>query len=233
MKSFCFFLILVLIGFIVFSKEIKIENSNYELFEEPNANFSRYGDYNPQDDIRFTKEDRKYFEEVALNSEFTDVDKGIPCRWINDVKIYVLGEKPKVLINELSKIVGELNELINPININIVTERSKANLIICIGSSQQYHNLEPGTEKYTKDNWGLFSVNSGPEIHKGSIFIDIKRCSSINGQKHLLREELTQALGLFNDSYKYENSIFQQDWTETNEYAPIDRRLIRMLYNYW
>jgi hypothetical protein len=65
------------------------------------------------------------------------------------------------------------------------------------------------------------------------MYVDIYRCESLDGQKHLLREELTQSLGLFNDSYKYENSIFQQRWTETTEYAPIDRVLIDMLYNHW
>ena len=44
-------------------------------------------------------------------------------------------------------------------------------------------------------------------------------------------EELTQSLGLFNDSYKYPESIYYQGWTTTTEYAPIDVELIEMLYN--
>jgi hypothetical protein len=63
------------------------------------------------------------------------------------------------------------------------------------------------------------------------MYVDIYRCTKLDGQKHLLREELTQALGLFNDSYKYDNSIFQQSWTTTTDYAPIDVKLIEMLYN--
>ena len=63
------------------------------------------------------------------------------------------------------------------------------------------------------------------------MYIDVVRCTDLQGQKHLLREELTQSLGLKNDSYKYENSIFQQKWTEVTEYAPIDIKVIEMLYN--
>ena len=63
------------------------------------------------------------------------------------------------------------------------------------------------------------------------MYVDTERCTSIDAQKHLLREELTQSLGLFNDSDKYPNSIFQQAWTETTEYSEIDIKMIHMLYN--
>ena len=65
------------------------------------------------------------------------------------------------------------------------------------------------------------------------MYVDLDRCTSITGQKHLLREELTQSLGLKNDTYDYPESIFYQNWTEITDFAPIDRRLIDMLYNYW
>ena len=47
----------------------------------------------------------------------------------------------------------------------------------------------------------------------------------------MLREELTQSLGLARDSEEYLESIFQSAWTTTNEYAEIDRDLIRLLYH--
>ncbi len=50
-------------------------------------------------------------------------------------------------------------------------------------------------------------------------------------QKHLLREEFTQSLGLARDSQLYMESIFQSNWTTTIKYAPIDRDLIRLLYH--
>ncbi|MBM3417913.1 MAG: DUF2927 domain-containing protein [Bacteroidetes bacterium] len=40
------------------------------------------------------------------------------------------------------------------------------------------------------------------------IFVDTKNQLSISEEKHVLREELTQCLGLPNDSWKYTNSIF-------------------------
>ena len=49
-------------------------------------------------------------------------------------------------------------------------------------------------------------------------------------RRHLLREELTQSLGLMNDSNQYPESIFYAPWTDVTVFADIDRMLISMLY---
>jgi len=50
-------------------------------------------------------------------------------------------------------------------------------------------------------------------------------------RSHLIREELTQSLGIMNDSYSFEDSIFYQGWTDTINYLPIDRTIISLLYD--
>ena len=62
------------------------------------------------------------------------------------------------------------------------------------------------------------------------MYVDIFR-ANIEAQKHLLREELTQSLGLARDSPEYTESIFQSSWTTTTEFAAIDKELIRLLYH--
>ena len=54
---------------------------------------------------------------------------------------------------------------------------------------------------------------------------------TLNEKKHLLREEVTQSLGLFNDSWSYSNSIFYQGWTEVTEFSDLDKKIISKLYN--
>ena len=64
------------------------------------------------------------------------------------------------------------------------------------------------------------------------MYVDLERTGdNFEAQKHLLREELTQSLGLFNDSWKYPESIFYQGWSTVTEYSDMDKRLIDMLYN--
>ena len=62
------------------------------------------------------------------------------------------------------------------------------------------------------------------------MYVDIFRANE-QGQLHLLREELTQSLGLGQDSERYLNSIFQINWTITSSYSQIDKDIIRLLYH--
>jgi hypothetical protein len=183
------------------------------------------------EDNNYTEEEISYFNEIARSSEFSDQDKGLICKWESDINIFVTGDNPSELVSELHKIVGELNNIIDPINIRIVDNESDANYIVCLGSQYDYNQLVPSSAEHTEDNWGLFMVNAGQVIRHGSMYVDIYRCKKLAGQKHLLREELTQSLGLFNDSYRYDNSIFQQSWTTTTEYTSMDVKMIEMLYN--
>jgi hypothetical protein len=147
------------------------------------------------------------------------------------MKIYVKGDKPDYLMNELNKIVGELNDIIKSINIRVVDNESESNFIVFFGGQSGYNEICSSSIGLTEYNYGLFVVSGGNIIGGGSMYVDTERSSTKSAKKHLLREELTQSLGLFNDTYDYPNSIFYQGWTETNEYAPIDIELISMLYN--
>jgi len=132
------------------------------------------------------------------------------------------------MVSELRRVVGELNDIINPINIDIVSTRSEANFVIYFGSYLNFGQANSSLNmEHLKNNWGYFQLF--PD--RGIMYVDVLRCDDLDGQKHLLREELTQSLGLCNDSWKYKNSIFYQGWTTTTEFAPIDRELIDMLYN--
>jgi hypothetical protein len=169
----------------------------------------------------------EYFNEIALNNEF-DGSRSSAYTWKTDMKIYVDGERPEYLMTELQKIVGELNDIIDPINIKIVSSPNQANYTIFVGSHTDFQ------DKYDLDNperlnrnWGYFEVFG----NSGVMYIDTYRNGDETSHKHLLREELTQSLGLFNDSWEYPESIFYQGWTTTTEFAPIDRELIDMLYN--
>jgi hypothetical protein len=133
---------------------------------------------------------------------------------------------------ELFKIVDDLNKYIDPINFTIVDDSTQSNFFIYLGSADCYNKNVPQSIPYTDNNYGLFLATiSDNIINKVDIFIDLHRFSTTNEKKHLLREEITQSLGLFNDSYKYPSSIFYQGWTDVTEYSEIDIAIISKLYN--
>jgi hypothetical protein len=178
---------------------------------------------------RYDQETNEYFNEIALKSEFNDRALKTPSRWTTDMKIYCLGSFPEFMTEELRRILKELNHIIDPIQISIVTQKKDANFFIFLGSHDGFkQNFPDVNEELLLRNWGLFQIYS----NRGQMYVDMIRTNEDQEvQKHLLREELTQSLGLFNDSWKYDNSIFYQGWTTTTQYSEMDKRLIDLLYN--
>ena len=149
-----------------------------------------------------------YFNEIALKDEFSGEVLSNPIKWTSDIRIYVKGEKKQYLILELSKIISELNDLIEYINISIVSDSTQSNMPIFFGSMEEYNIIFPYSRKYS-NQLGLGSLwTNNNEIYFAKIFVDTKNHLSISEEKHVLREELTQCLGLPNYSWKYPNSIF-------------------------
>lgn len=173
-----------------------------------------------------------YFKEIALGFEFGSASK-ITRKWTQPMKIYVGGKDPHDLDIELDKIINEINDLVaDGFSIEIVQDSSQSNFYLYLGSADGYAAIYPSLSELVKTNWGLFSINynGDNELNRGKMYVDIYR-ADLTEQKHLLREEITQSLGLGNDSEKYPDSIFQSSWTRTNSYAPIDSDIIKLLYH--
>jgi hypothetical protein len=184
-----------------------------------------------------TEADQKtinYFKEIALGFEFDDVNyPEVTRRWKEDLVIFIGGEQPNELIQELNKIIAEINALVtNGFNISITSNRLQSNYYLFLGSHTDYIQQYPGDSNLASSNYGLFIVgwDDDNNFYNGRMYVDTQR-ADLAAQKHLLREELTQSLGLAKDSNKYPNSIFQSAWTTTDSYLEIDKKLIELLYH--
>ncbi|WP_029033681.1 DUF2927 domain-containing protein [Salinimicrobium terrae] len=181
----------------------------------------------------YEKEIVSYFEDVALGFEFGNSSR-ITRKWAQPMKIFVGGEPSTALEEELHKITTEINGLATDgFQIEIVTDTLQSNYYIFLGSGQDYASIFPEIKEYIESNWGLFTVyyNGNNNFYKGNMYVDLYRTTSLEAKKHLLREELTQSLGLARDSELYEESIFQLKWTTITQYSNIDRELIQLLYH--
>ncbi|MDY0281908.1 MAG: DUF2927 domain-containing protein [Salinivirgaceae bacterium] len=175
----------------------------------------------------FSKEDLEYFTEIAFGSEFrNNKTKYEPSLryWKSDINVHLNGHYTVDDSIEVLRVIAELNELINTIDISLVGNFGNVNIYFdCPSTFYNFPGFVPG-------NAGFFCVKRFRIFPNGYILID--KWKSFNWRKHLIREELTQILGLMSDSYSYPESIFFQGWTDINEYSEIDRQLIRLLYNY-
>ncbi len=167
-----------------------------------------------------------YFLEIALGAEYGD-DSPIIHKWKTDLAIEVLGDPTAEDRHTLNQVISELNELIGSRKLGLAQEKS--NVAIHFVPVARFSAIEPD---YVAGNYGFFSVwvRRWNAIYKANILIASDSVISQEERSHLIREELTQTLGLFNDSHNYPDSLFYEPWTDLTEYADIDREIIKLLY---
>jgi Protein of unknown function (DUF2927) len=146
---------------------------------------------------------------------------------VDDARIKIYGAPTDADINTLNQVVDELNQLVSGITLS-VTE-GKSEIEVHFVPESRFSVIEP---HYIPGNLGFFRVwwNSQGAIYRARVLIASKGITQ-QERAHLIREELTQSLGLFKDPWKYPESIFYQGWTATNEYTPVDRTAISLLYS--
>ncbi|WKN41739.1 DUF2927 domain-containing protein [Tunicatimonas pelagia] len=188
-------------------------------------------DASPQSSIKKPQltAEQQYFLKISLGGELANIPPVVK-KWNQDIRIFVVDTTYTELMQELNQIIAEINDLSTTISLNLVATRTESNYLIYFGDAQTYATeYEPAAAPLVEENWGIFWIywNAGYSINRGSMYVDTERTESLVCQKHLLREELTQSLGLMQDTNDFLASIFYQPWTCTPRYADIDEQLIR------
>lgn len=165
-----------------------------------------------------------YFREIAGRAEFGDTGDRLQ-KWTSDVRIVVYGSPTEQDREALASVVGDLNKIIGPIEVVIVD--SYPDLEVHFAPQSEFAAIEPN---YVAGQVGFVYIwrDAGGSLTSGRALISTTGTTA-QERAHLIREEVTQGLGLLNDSWAYPDSIFYQGWT-TAGYAPIDRLVIEMLY---
>ncbi|MBU0530017.1 DUF2927 domain-containing protein [bacterium] len=174
----------------------------------------------------FTQEEIDYFIEIALGAEFGN-ETPVIKKWTNDIRIKINGDPTEADRQTINNIVNDLNELITVIKIKLVEKNE--NLVIAFSPESEFSSIDPN---YVPTNYGFFWAlwhDDNFVIYDTSILISSAKITQ-KERSHLIREELTQSLGLMNDSNKYKNSVFYQEWTDVTDFSEIDKSIIKLLY---
>lgn len=166
----------------------------------------------------------RYFTEIALGSEYGDAS-GIVRKWREPMRIKVHGSPTQEDLRTLSSVMGEINALLGTTQMRL--DDANPNVNIYFVPEAEFSRYEPN---YRPLNYGYaWTWWNNDTIDRARILISTVE---INQQErsHLIREELTQSLGLLRDSFRYSDSIFYQNWTDTTQFSALDRQLIQMLY---
>tara|TARA_B100001173_G_scaffold75458_1_gene64345 strand:- start:99 stop:695 length:597 start_codon:yes stop_codon:yes gene_type:complete len=153
-------------------------------------------------------------------------------KYKKDITIYVDGDNMPHLNDELSKIIDDLNNLITSIEIKVVDRKVDCNMYIFFGTVNQYSKISEDILKNKHVNgFGEIYPDLNDDIFYTSVFINTGKVKNNDRQKHILREEITQVMGLTNDTYQYSNSMFYQGYSLVTEYSDIDKEVIKLFYN--
>ena len=202
-----------------------------------------------------------YLKEIAFGFEYGSASEiirkwpsnvYIKAHWVNNDGSSATPDSDDAA--QLAAVVSELNDLINTVEIELINDGSSN---VCTSDTHTNNTsgcaVEPVNGKvpniniyfttqaryeiintsYVAGNTGFFAVSYGGAragLTRASIYV--KSSASLAARKHLIREEITQAMGLGKDSDIYTDSIFRQSGgVNTDYYTEIDRNIIRMLYD--
>ena len=166
-----------------------------------------------------------YLSEIGFGVEYGSAAP-VLHKWTQDVRIKVHGSPTEADRQTLAQVVSELNTLVGETNLELVDET--ANLEAYFSPESHFSGIEPTC---VPTNLGFFRVWFDGEgaIQQGRVLIASEGVTQAE-RSHLIREELTQSLGLFKDSWEHSDSIFYEGWTTTDGYGTLDRATIRLLY---
>jgi len=219
------FLILIIIFIIVISALFFTVNKN------KNVKLNEY---------RLTEYETKlidYFKEIALKVEFGEnINKVI--KWKKPMILYVEGNKlHNQQINAIKKTIKTINQLVSDgFYIELTRNKNNSNAILYLIDKKNIDKTKfDFYDKIKEDFVGLteIEINDNYNIIDAKIFINAN--APIDIQESVILEEITQSIGLMNDSNKYPNSIFYQKQDERKqmikEYSQLDKDIIKLLYN--
>lgn len=211
---------------IVSETEVKRDEVPQPVQEEPKETPAIEGQISEETISAISEQEIEYFFETALGAEY-GASLPVIHKWSDNIRIKINGTPTSEDLDALNQIIIELNSLISTITLDIVSRNS--NIDIYFDTVEQFSSIEPN---YVSGNMGFFWAgwNDTGAFYKGKILIASEGISQ-RERSHLIREELTQILGIMNDSNRYEDSIFYIGWTDTIEYLPIDRTIISLLYD--
>lgn len=182
----------------------------------------------------------EYFKEIALNTEYDDNPERV-IKWKQPISLFVHKEKDCIeQFVTLKETIAKLNNLVSDgFSINLTDDINRSNAVLYLTKKEKVKQLAPKFYELLADGMlgdytGMTYVEfklSNYVITKALIFINEE--ASIEEQKSAIVEEITQSIGLLNDSDKHSDSVFYEsvDGIENIDYSEMDKDLIRFLYS--
>lgn len=165
-----------------------------------------------------------YFTGIAFGSEYSGGN--VLVSWNQPVKIRLLGSYSKADSSQVRTVIYELDRLLPTTNLRLVEHDENISLLFT--DQQGFDRYAPS---YANKNAGYFRIRWHPKtkyMTGGRILVRSAGITQVQ-RNHVIREEITQVLGLMRDSDIFQDSIFYQEYSETDTYSVMDKRVLLLL----
>lgn len=173
-------------------------------------------------DIVLSEELINYFSEIAFDPNVISHPR--LKTWNKPLRIKIIGGYTPEDSLEVINVIEDLNTILHTTRLSLVNE--DYNIIIYFTGREGFKR---NAAKHAWEAAGHFYIRWHPKeqyVTAGKILIST--LISEKRRKHVIREELTQVLGLMKDSYSYPGSIFYQKYSEVTAYSPIDIGVLKL-----
>ena len=180
------------------------------------------------------------FIKIALEREYKETKHPKLIRWAKPIKLFFESDSGDAsLQKELLSVHAQHLAYITGLSIDFTDDSTKANIFVIF---TDYDNMENKVKQYIGDPekiraalneaicLGNFSRNSRYEITKGTIIIPVDYARRKARFLDCIVEEITQLLGLPNDSNDVFPSVFNDISIDTY-ISPLDYLLLKALYS--
>ncbi|GAN32504.1 MAG: hypothetical protein UZ01_00774 [Candidatus Brocadia sinica] len=180
-----------------------------------------------------------WVEQVILGPEFGGVGK-ICSRWVKTPRLSIFGasEQQQKVVTD---VITHLNETLTKTPIKKI-ELLKAtdvgaDIQVYFAPLQDFPSLAKQHKfQYVQDNWGYFWTfwNGRHEIESAFVLLASDKLQG-KALQHFALEEITQSLGLSNDSPVFPESIFYakgNNGGDVQQFSNLDKQLIVFFYNH-
>ena len=184
------------------------------------------------------KEIYNYFLKIALKTEY-GYSPNKTIKWTEPMKVFISQkEKYKTQVSIIQETIEKINNLVSDgFKIELTEYTHNSNTIIYLGNRERINELRKTFLKDFNVNFaGLADIEVdfvNFNIVKARIFIDTDEI--LEDQRAIILEEITQSIGLMNDSEIYTDSTFFQNKIlpdkKYHNHFDIDKELIKLLYS--
>ena len=167
-----------------------------------------------------TAEAISYFLDIAYGSEYGEPGDRLRV-WDREVRVRVQGAPTPADSAEVDRVIADINRVVG---------RRLMSRTVASGNLDVLFVGQDGFDRYARPvarrnrGYVYISWNRSSHIQRGIVLV--RRDLPLEQRRHAVREELTQALGLLNDSWRHPESIFFQGPSTVTAFSPLDEQVI-------